>query len=220
MMRYHGKGKGKVYVLSKARIILRSCPVTWKATRPDRDQPFFYDDHESQSKNDRALFVSLRTGRVCHRVDSEFVVEPYNPYRFFRQFGYTPVILGLSSNTREMVDLATGLNHLDLPRENAPLAALWKIGTRSMPKELFSSVVPKDVIRDQIVDVFSSVNRQEHSELVDTGESPECLSIEVAESCPPAPPILTIAEGAEAILHTGASSLWSCICDLTPREVS
>ncbi|GAA0149891.1 hypothetical protein LIER_08952 [Lithospermum erythrorhizon] len=80
MMRYHGKRRGNVNALSEARSILRSCPVTWKTTHLDREQPFFYDDHASQSQFDRAIF-----------------------------FGYTPTIPGLSSSTREMVDLATGL---------------------------------------------------------------------------------------------------------------
>ncbi|GAA0170216.1 hypothetical protein LIER_40914 [Lithospermum erythrorhizon] len=38
------------------------------------------------------------------------------------------------------------------------------------------------------------------------------LEKEVAESCPPSLPIVTIAQQAETILHIGASSLWFCIC--------
>ncbi|GAA0144575.1 hypothetical protein LIER_04989 [Lithospermum erythrorhizon] len=93
-----------------SRSVLHSCPMTWKASRPDREQLFFYDNSVSQPPSDRARFVSACTGRVCHRVGLEFVVEPYNPYRFSRQFGYIPTIRGLSSSTREMVDLATGLS--------------------------------------------------------------------------------------------------------------
>ncbi|GAA0148151.1 hypothetical protein LIER_07672 [Lithospermum erythrorhizon] len=108
MVTYHGKGRAKDYAPSDTRTFLRSCLLTWKATLPDREQPFFYDDHESQSPLDRALFVSLHTGRVCQRIGSEFIVEPYNPYRFSRQFGYTPTILGLNSSTRETINLPTG----------------------------------------------------------------------------------------------------------------
>ncbi|GAA0162718.1 hypothetical protein LIER_18750 [Lithospermum erythrorhizon] len=81
--------------------------LTWKVTRLDREHPFFYDNHESQSPPNKALFVILRTGKV--------------------------------------------------------------------------------------VEVSSSVSSQEHIELVDTGGSPECLAIEVAESYPPVPPTLSIA---------------------------
>ncbi|GAA0159607.1 hypothetical protein LIER_16343 [Lithospermum erythrorhizon] len=56
---------------------------------------------------------------------------------------------------------------------------------------------------------FLSVN----IELVDTGGSPKCLAIKVAESHPPAPPALSIPQEAKAILRTGASSFWACICD-------
>ncbi|GAA0176079.1 hypothetical protein LIER_29136 [Lithospermum erythrorhizon] len=68
MVRYHGKGRGKVYASSDAHTALSSCLVTWKATRLDREKPFFYDDHECQSPLDRALFVSLRTSRVSHMI--------------------------------------------------------------------------------------------------------------------------------------------------------
>ncbi|GAA0138420.1 hypothetical protein LIER_00172 [Lithospermum erythrorhizon] len=74
-------------------------------------------------------------------------------------------------------------------------------------------MVPDSIIRDQIVEVSSSVSDWEHTELVDTGESLECLATEVEESCPHALPKLTIAHREEAILRTGASSLWSCICN-------
>ncbi|GAA0185603.1 hypothetical protein LIER_32891 [Lithospermum erythrorhizon] len=35
--------------------------------------------------------------------------SPPNPYRFSKQFSYTPTIAGLSGNTREVVNLPTGL---------------------------------------------------------------------------------------------------------------
>ncbi|GAA0173078.1 hypothetical protein LIER_26770 [Lithospermum erythrorhizon] len=212
MLRYHGKGRGKVYALSEARSVLHSYPVTWKATRPDREQPFLYDDRVSQLPSDRALFVSLHTGRVFHRVGSEFVVEPHNPYRFFRQFGYTPTIPGLSSSTMEMVDLATGLNfrtHVFYPEPNRRVVS----PIRRSPEGDIPFVVPDSVIRDQVVEVSFSVSDQEHTELVDTGVSPEYLTTEVAKLCPPSLPTLTIAQQAKTILRTGASSLMSCICN-------
>ncbi|GAA0138455.1 hypothetical protein LIER_00202 [Lithospermum erythrorhizon] len=218
--------------------------VTWKSTRPDREQPFFYDDHKVQLPVDRALFVSLRTGRVCHRIGSEFIVEPYNPYHLSPQFGYTPTIPGLSNNTREMVDLSTGLEFWRSSRSSkrkrsssSPVEDRDPKHDRGVRKETSSSrgsrvvspvrrslegvvpsSVPDDVIRDQVVKVSSSVSSQDHIELVDTGESPECLAIEVSESCPPALPTLTIAQGEEAILRIGASSLRSYVCDGLRRK--
>ncbi|GAA0184637.1 hypothetical protein LIER_31925 [Lithospermum erythrorhizon] len=58
---------------------LGGLPVTWRDTRPDRDRTFYLDDGVSHSVFDRAFFISVRTGKVCHRVGLEFVVEPYNP---------------------------------------------------------------------------------------------------------------------------------------------
>ncbi|GAA0138421.1 hypothetical protein LIER_00173 [Lithospermum erythrorhizon] len=80
IVRYHGKGRGKAYAFGEAYSVLHSCLVTWKATRPDREQPFLYDDRTSQSPSNQAPF-----------------------------FGYTLTIPSLSSSIREMADLATGL---------------------------------------------------------------------------------------------------------------
>ncbi|GAA0143025.1 hypothetical protein LIER_03802 [Lithospermum erythrorhizon] len=67
------------------------------------------------------------------------------------------------------------------------------------------SLVPDNVMGDQVVEVTSSVTTQEHTEFVDTGGSPECLTIEVAESHPPAPPVLSIAQGAKVSLEDQTS---------------
>ncbi|GAA0145888.1 hypothetical protein LIER_05968 [Lithospermum erythrorhizon] len=69
MVKYHGKGKGKVYPPSDAYSTLHLCRVTWRATHPDQDGTFYFDDG----------------------------------------LGYTPIIPGPGSCTREMEDLFTGL---------------------------------------------------------------------------------------------------------------
>ncbi|GAA0145247.1 hypothetical protein LIER_05488 [Lithospermum erythrorhizon] len=67
---------------------------------------------------------------------------------------------------------------------------------RRSPEGATPSVVPDNAIINQVVDVSSSVCDQEHTELVDTRKSHECHTTEEAET----------------ILHTGAFSLWCCIC--------
>ncbi|GAA0170692.1 hypothetical protein LIER_24897 [Lithospermum erythrorhizon] len=237
MMRYHGKGKGKVYALSEARTVLRSCLVTWKATRTDGEQPFFYDDHLSQSPPDRAFFLSVRTGRVCNRVGSESTREMVDLATSLKFWGscvlskarHTVIFPCNTSPHSPHVNYKTWLNNLfpsKAPRSTfmkykkgkgllagvhpstlvfqssgsskrrAPLAALWKIGIQSML---------------EVVEVSFSISDQVHTELVDTGESPECLPTEVAKSCPPALPTVTITQRVAAILRTWVSSLWSCI---------
>ncbi|GAA0144848.1 hypothetical protein LIER_05184 [Lithospermum erythrorhizon] len=174
----------------------------------------------------------------CHRVGSEFVVEPYNPYRFSQQFGYTPTIRGLSSSTREMVDLTTSLRFwhacilsrarktVTFPGNTSPHSP--PISYKNWLNKLFPSEAPRSVSMKHgkwkglpaasfrlglpvVVEVSSSVSDQVRTELFDTGESSECLAVEVAESCPPVLPTLTISQGAAAILRIGVSSLWSCI---------
>ncbi|GAA0145043.1 hypothetical protein LIER_05328 [Lithospermum erythrorhizon] len=84
---------------------------------------------------------------------------------------------------------------------------------RKSPEAVTPSVIPDNIIRDHVVEVSFSVSSQEHPKLVHIRESLESLVVEVAESHPPALPTLSIAQRARAILHTGASSIWACICD-------
>ncbi|GAA0175968.1 hypothetical protein LIER_29046 [Lithospermum erythrorhizon] len=184
MMRYHGKGREKVYVLSEARTVLRSCPVTWKATRLDRDQPFFNDDHAKQSPLDLVLFVSLRTGRVCHRHGKakSFPASVHPSTLVFHSFRSSKRMRS-SSSTVEDRDLkhARGTRKAtSSSRGSRVVSPVCRSHVGIIP-----SVVLDDVIKDQIAEVSSSVNGQEHTEFVDTGESSEGLAIEVAESCPP-----------------------------------
>ncbi|GAA0171065.1 hypothetical protein LIER_25189 [Lithospermum erythrorhizon] len=64
----------------------------------------------------------------------------------------------------------------------------------------------------EVVDVSSSAGESERTKLVDTGESPECFATKVAESSPPTPPFISLAQEADNILRAGASSFWSQIC--------
>ncbi|GAA0150688.1 hypothetical protein LIER_09570 [Lithospermum erythrorhizon] len=110
MVRYHVKGKGKVYSPSDAHSALHSCQVTWRATRLDRDGTFYFDDGVSHSVFDRAFFINVHTGRVCHMVGSEFVVEPYNPYRISRQERQTVTFPGDTTLNSPPVSYKSWLN--------------------------------------------------------------------------------------------------------------
>ncbi|GAA0147463.1 hypothetical protein LIER_07153 [Lithospermum erythrorhizon] len=72
-------------------------------------------------------------------------------------------------------------------------------------------VIPDNVVREQAMEVSSSASEQEHTKLIDTGESPKCFTMEVAESCPPTLSTFYLAQEPKNILRA-ASSLWSRIC--------
>ncbi|GAA0184108.1 hypothetical protein LIER_31406 [Lithospermum erythrorhizon] len=153
MVRYHGKGRGKVYASSDAPTALHSCLVTSKATRPDQEKPFFYDDHESQLPLDQALFVSLRTsissGPSKRKRSSSSTVEDRDP-----------------KHDRG------ALNDTSSSRGSRVASPVPK-----SPKGVIPSLVSNKVIRDQ-VSFFSLcviwnvssyfVSSQEHTKLVDT----------------------------------------------------
>ncbi|GAA0163779.1 hypothetical protein LIER_19565 [Lithospermum erythrorhizon] len=63
-----------------------------------------------------------------------------------------------------------------------------------------------------VVEVSSFSSELDHTELVDTGESPEFFVTEVVESSPPVLPVPSLAQEAVDILRVGASALWSRLC--------
>ncbi|GAA0177682.1 hypothetical protein LIER_29733 [Lithospermum erythrorhizon] len=166
MVRYHGKGKGKVYSLSDARSELHLC-----------------------------------------------------------ELGYTPVIPGLSSNTRVVINSGACVSYLErhkqshFQEESSCRYTLFYFGFQVIwifqEEALLKQTVPqKTGMRNmpEVVEIYSSTSEQEHTQLIDTLESPEYFTTEVVESCPPVLPTLTLFQEAEGILRAGASSLWSCIC--------
>ncbi|GAA0155162.1 hypothetical protein LIER_12948 [Lithospermum erythrorhizon] len=74
------------------------------------------------------------------------------------------------------------------------------------------SVIPDNVVKEQVVKASSAASEHEHIEVIDTWESLECFTTEMADSCPPVLPTLTFSQEAESILRAGVPSLWSCIC--------
>ncbi|GAA0183724.1 hypothetical protein LIER_31087 [Lithospermum erythrorhizon] len=57
-----------------------------------------------------------------------------------------------------------------------------------------SNSVARESWESRVVEVSSSASELEHTELVDTGESPECFVTEVAESSVPTLPVLSLAQ--------------------------
>ncbi|GAA0166248.1 hypothetical protein LIER_21445 [Lithospermum erythrorhizon] len=171
MMRYHGKGKGKVYASIEARSILHSCLVTWKATRTDRKQLFFYDDKwkltiPTREMVDLAMGLQFWRSRVLSRARKTVT---------------------FSSNTipnSPPTSYKTWLNKL-FPSE-APRSSFMKYGKgKGLPAGVSRVVLRRIGIQNMaealgrtlirpVVEVSSSASDQQYTKLVDSGESLEC----------------------------------------------
>ncbi|GAA0184208.1 hypothetical protein LIER_31496 [Lithospermum erythrorhizon] len=171
MVKYHGKGNRKVYSLSDARLTLHSCQMTWKATCLARAEPYFFDDKVSHTTLDRTFFLSVSTGRVCHKGSSFLLKIPIvRPERTAK--GKVSARGSETFQSHSERDLFVSCSRV------VPL-------TRPSPERVAvpgstSLAIPDNVVGEQVVEVSSSANEQEHTELIDTGESPECFIIKKA----------------------------------------
>ncbi|GAA0141253.1 hypothetical protein LIER_02439 [Lithospermum erythrorhizon] len=188
--------------------------VTWKATRLDRAEPYFFNDKVSHTILDRAFFLIERTGRtVTFPIDSTSNSPPVSyktwlgklflpeyPHCSSRKHGKDSEVEDKdpkhARGTRQETSSSRGSRVVPLVRPSSERVAV------PGPTPL---VIPDKVVGERVVEVTSSASEQEHTELVDTGESPECFTTEVVESCPPVLPIISRAQEVESILHAGAS---------------
>ncbi|GAA0187385.1 hypothetical protein LIER_34673 [Lithospermum erythrorhizon] len=152
MVRYHGKVKEKVYSPSDTRSTLHSCQLNKLFLSEDS-----HHSHRKHGKRKSILvgmhsstLVFMSSGSSKRKRSSDSAAEDSNPKH--------------TRGTRKETSSSCGSRVLPLVRsslERAPVPT-------STP-----SVIPDNVVREQVVEVSSSSNEHEHIELIDTEESPE-----------------------------------------------
>ncbi|KAL0408422.1 UNVERIFIED_CONTAM: hypothetical protein Sradi_1776600 [Sesamum radiatum] len=53
-----------------------------------KNRPFKFVDNGDAEELDHNYFVAIRSSYLTLRQGDKFIIEPYNPHRFRRQFGY------------------------------------------------------------------------------------------------------------------------------------
>ena len=89
MVVYSGEGAAKYFDKDEARKrVHRGENIVWNATMLSRTHPTYYLDDQKSSELDQAYFMSIRFNYLPLRRGGSFVIEPYSPHRFNRQFGF------------------------------------------------------------------------------------------------------------------------------------
>ncbi|GAA0173709.1 hypothetical protein LIER_27271 [Lithospermum erythrorhizon] len=238
MMRYHGRGRGTV---------LHSCLVSWKATRPSRSEPYFFDDKESLSNNSREmgdLSTGFRFWHLCilsrakqsttFPSDSTLNSQPAGYRSWLSRLFSSDVPLCLPKNHGKGKGPSLGMHPSssilkssnsskrkhsledsteDRDPKHARGARKEASSSRGSKAITLAYPMPKKILipTPRVVEVSSSASGLGRTELVDIGKSPEGFVTEVAESSPPLPHVLSLAQEAAGILRAGAVSLWSLI---------
>ncbi|KAH6764911.1 hypothetical protein C2S51_016160 [Perilla frutescens var. frutescens] len=112
MVRYSSEGGARFYGPAKARKrVHRAELVSWHCIMPFRAEDFVFIDDENASDLDRGLFMAIRSNFLAKRIDDHFIIKPYSPHHFNRQFGYQQMVLGVLTKDIHEASLADGLRY-------------------------------------------------------------------------------------------------------------
>ncbi|KAH0656187.1 hypothetical protein KY285_031069 [Solanum tuberosum] len=112
MVVYSGEGAAKYFDKDEARKrVHRGKSIVWNATMLSRPHPTYYIDDGKAPELELAYFMSLRFNYLPLRRRGSFVIEPYSPHRFSRQFGFHQDIPGYLENDIRAESLDEGLRY-------------------------------------------------------------------------------------------------------------
>uniref|UniRef100_M1BMX6 Aminotransferase-like plant mobile domain-containing protein n=1 Tax=Solanum tuberosum TaxID=4113 RepID=M1BMX6_SOLTU len=112
MVVYSGEGAAKYFDKDEARKRVHwGESIVWNATILSRPHPTYYIDDGKAPELELAYFMSLRFNYLPLRRGGSFVIEPYSPHRFSRQFGFHQDIPGYLENDIRAESLDEGLRY-------------------------------------------------------------------------------------------------------------
>ncbi|KAK4383354.1 hypothetical protein Sango_2784500 [Sesamum angolense] len=95
MTRFSGEGGAKYYEPREAcKRIHKAEFVSWACNMLVKYGPFRFVDNGHAEELDHSYFVAIRSSYLTLRQGGRFIIEPYSPHRFGRQFGYYQDVLG------------------------------------------------------------------------------------------------------------------------------
>ncbi|KAL0300032.1 UNVERIFIED_CONTAM: hypothetical protein Sangu_3143900 [Sesamum angustifolium] len=112
MTRFSGEAGAKYYEPREAcKRIHKSEFVSWACNMLMKDGPFkFVDDGHAEELNHN-YFVAIHSSYLTLCQGSKFIIEPYSPHRFGRQFGYCQDVLGSLKYDTRVASLEDGLRY-------------------------------------------------------------------------------------------------------------
>ncbi|KAK4400807.1 hypothetical protein Sango_1186800 [Sesamum angolense] len=76
-----------------------------------KDEPFKFVDDGRAEELDHSYFVAIRSSYLTLRQGGRFIIEPYSPHRFGRQFGYYQDVPGTLRYDTRVDSLEEGLHY-------------------------------------------------------------------------------------------------------------
>ncbi|KAL0349733.1 UNVERIFIED_CONTAM: hypothetical protein Sradi_4122500 [Sesamum radiatum] len=112
MTRFSGEGGAKYYEPREARKRIHKAEfVSLACNMLVKDGSFKFVDDGHAEGLDHSYFVAIRSSYFTLRQGGRFIIEPYNPHRFGRQFGYYQDVPGTLRYDTRVASLEEGLRY-------------------------------------------------------------------------------------------------------------
>ncbi|KAL0293045.1 UNVERIFIED_CONTAM: hypothetical protein Sangu_2524800 [Sesamum angustifolium] len=112
MTRFSGEGGAKYYEPREARKRIHKAEfVSWACNMLVKAEPFKFVDDGRAEELDHSYFVAIRSSYLTLHRGGRFIVEPYSPHRFGRQFGYYQDVPGTLKYDTRAASLEEGLRY-------------------------------------------------------------------------------------------------------------
>ncbi|KAL0394687.1 UNVERIFIED_CONTAM: hypothetical protein Slati_4434900 [Sesamum latifolium] len=122
MTRFSGEGGAKYYDPQEARKRIHKAEfISWACNMIVKNRHFKFVDNNDAKELEYNYFVAIRSSYLTLRQSDKFIIEPYNPHRFGRQFGYfqdpkpTKITIKRKKHEDKQVDGENNSPHVTVP---------------------------------------------------------------------------------------------------------
>ncbi|KAL0406004.1 UNVERIFIED_CONTAM: hypothetical protein Slati_3914300 [Sesamum latifolium] len=139
MTRFSGEGGAKYYDPQEARKQIHKAEfVFWACNMIVKNRPFKFIDNGDAEELDHDYFIAIHSSYLTLRQGDKFIIEPYSPHRFRRQFGYFQDVPGTSKYDTRAAFLEEGLRYWRLYILSKSSSKAWFPGLPTNTKKFCS----------------------------------------------------------------------------------
>ncbi|KAL0416577.1 UNVERIFIED_CONTAM: hypothetical protein Slati_3489600 [Sesamum latifolium] len=171
MTRFSGEGGAKYYDPQEARKQIHKAEfVSWACNMIVKNRPFKFIDNGDVEELDHDYFIVIRSNYLTLRQGDKFIIEPYSPHRFGRQFGYFQDVSGTLKYDTRAASLEEGLCYWRLCVLSKSSSKAWLPGlptnTKKFCSEAYKAWLAKvhgtflddNILEDEIQSIDASEN--------------------------------------------------------------
>ncbi|KAL0313574.1 UNVERIFIED_CONTAM: hypothetical protein Sradi_5756700 [Sesamum radiatum] len=132
------EGGAKYYDPQARKRIHKAEFVSWACNMIVKNRPFKFVDNADAEELDHNFFVAIRLSYLTLRQGDKFIIEPYSPHRFGRQFGYFQDVPGTLKYDTRATSLEEGLRYWRLCILSKSSSKAWLPGLPTKAKKFCS----------------------------------------------------------------------------------